>query len=193
MDQGFAPAIWPEEPVPPQVENCSLCELSKQRTRVLWGEGNHHAHIIVVLDNPGSREDKDGNAYICGTRQTLQYAAHLAGLTTEELYVTYILKCRPMRKYDKEKARTACLAYLEEQLQNNHFEIAFCLGDTAVKTFFADNDQSVKNTRGSWHQIRGLPTYTSYHPLAVRRRPNLFGIFVEDWQQVSDKAANLKI
>jgi len=30
----------------------------------------------------------------------------------------------------------------------------------------------------------GVKTAVSYHPLAVRRRPNLWGLFMEDWKFV---------
>ncbi|HEX3029840.1 MAG TPA: uracil-DNA glycosylase [Clostridia bacterium] len=187
MEQCFSPTIWAEDPLPEAVKDCTLCELNKQRTRIVWGEGNPKADIVVILDNPGSREDKDGNAIICGTRQTLQFAADSVGLNEKDLYITYILKCRPVRKYNKENARETCLGYLNQQLQISNFKIAFCLGDAAVKTFFSDPERDVKGTRGAWHYVRNIPTYVSYHPLAVRRRPNLYGIFVNDWEQVASK------
>ncbi|HEX9061279.1 MAG TPA: uracil-DNA glycosylase [Clostridia bacterium] len=193
MNEYFSPSVWPEDPVPAGIEDCTRCELFKQRARVIWGEGNPKANIMVVLDNPGCREDKDGSAFICGTRQTLQSAANTVGLNEKDLYITYILKCRPVRKYDKEAARTTCLGYLQKQLQTNNFEIVFCLGDAAVKAFFGDPERSVKNTRGILHHIRGFPTCTSYHPLAVRRRPNLYGIFIEDWRQVASMSRNLNL
>lgn len=185
MEKHFMPAIWPEDPVPAGIGDCTRCELFKQRTRVIWGEGNPNADIMIVLDNPGCREDKEGRVFVCGTRQMLQLAADTVGLNEKDLYVTYILKCRPVRKYDKETARGICLGYLEQQLQSNNYRIVFCLGDTAVKAFFSDPEKSVKSTRGVCHHVRGLPTYTSYHPLAVRRRPNLYSNFIKDWEAVA--------
>lgn len=185
MEHNFSPTIWYEDPIPNHARDCTRCELNKQRSRIIWGEGNPKANIVVILDNPGCREDKDGNAYVCGTRHTLQLAASTVGLNENDLYITYILKCKPVRKYNKELARGICLGHLEHQLLDNNFKIAFCLGDTAVKTFFGTSEISVKTTRESWHHIRGLPTYTSYHPLAVRRRPNLYNIFIKDWENVA--------
>lgn len=75
MEQDFSPAIWSEDQLPDCAKGCTRCELHKQRTRIIWGEGNPKADIVVILDNPGCREDKNGNAFVCGTRQTLQFAA----------------------------------------------------------------------------------------------------------------------
>jgi uracil-DNA glycosylase len=188
MEHIFLRSIWSEDPVPSNAEGCTRCELFEQRTRIIWGEGNPKAPIIVILDNPGCREDKEGHEFVCGTRQTLQLAADAVGLQEKDLYVTYLLKCKPVRRYDKETARTTCFGYLEQQLRADHFKIAFCLGDTAAKAFFKDPEMSVKSIRGIWHQVTGIPTYVSYHPLAVRRMPNLYGNFIKDWKAVAHMA-----
>lgn len=40
------------------VENCSLCELSKSRKNVLFGEGNPNAEIMFIVDEPTATEDE---------------------------------------------------------------------------------------------------------------------------------------
>jgi DNA polymerase len=81
------------------------------------------------------------------------------------------LKCRPVRKYIKEAAWGSCIGYLEKQIETYSFRIAFCLGDVTVQAFFADTARNVKSTRGTWNHVRGLMTYASYHPLAVKKSP----------------------
>lgn len=186
----FEPALWPEHTAPVYAAGCEKCELCAQRTRIVWGEGNPEGNVIVVLDNPGSREDREGNPFVCGARQTLQRAAFEAGFSPEDLYITYILKCRPKRAYDKDRARLSCIAYLERQLEEHGYKAAFCLGDTAVKSFFGNAELTAKEARGTWHIVRGLPAYASYHPLAARRRPNLYNIFLGDWKAVREYTKN---
>lgn len=65
MDHPFV--ILPEEQAPESAEHCELCELAKQRKRVIWGEGNPKASLVMILDNPGAREDREGNEFLCGT------------------------------------------------------------------------------------------------------------------------------
>jgi len=149
----FTPTIWPEEAARDDMDHCRECELHCQRSRVIWGEGNPHAPIIVILDNPGAREDKFGNPFVCGTRQTLQYAAFEAGLKMEDLFITYILKCRPTRRYNKEASRGTCVRYLENQLQAQKPKLVFCLGNTAVQWFFENMEADVKSLRGTWYDV----------------------------------------
>lgn len=182
MDKLFEPSVWPEHAPPPHAKDCTRCELAKHRPRVIWGEGNPQASRLVLLDNPGAREDREGREYVCGTRDTLQSAAAQAGLTEQDLYVTYLLKCRPLRAYDKEAARNACMGHLMEQLAAIQPKAVLCLGNVALRSFVGDPDAEVKTMRGAWHEARGYRFLTSYHPLAVRRRPNLWTRFLEDVQ-----------
>src|SRR3954454_18579116 len=93
---------WPEEPTPDKYKNCQECGLYKHGTRMVWGEGNPEAPIMIILDNTGAREDREGEEFLCGPRQTLQEVASHAGLKIDDLYVTFILKRKPVRAYEKE-------------------------------------------------------------------------------------------
>jgi uracil-DNA glycosylase len=183
----FCPVLWQEDPTPERYLDCNECRLSKHGTRMVWGEGNPNASIMVLLDNPGSREDKDGTEFVCGTRQALQEAAHQVGFSDEDLYITYILKRRPIRAYEKEKTREICMIHLNEQLLTMQPKLVLCLGNVAVQAFFHNPEAEVKRMRGTIHQVHGYQTAVAYHPLAVRRRPNLWGLFIEDWTLVAKK------
>lgn len=183
----FCPSLWSEDPTPSSLHTCEDCGIYKHGSRMIWGEGNPDAQIMVLLDNPGERETKEGKSYVCGTRQTLQEAAHEVGLSEKELYITYILKRRPKRAYDKEQARQICMQHLKQQLQDYQPTLVFCLGNVAVQSFFGNHDVDVKGLRGKIHNINGYKTIVAYHPLAIRRRPNLRTLFMEDWQLLAQE------
>ncbi|MEH7094211.1 uracil-DNA glycosylase [Neobacillus vireti] len=188
----FCPILWPEEPTPEAYKNCGECGLDQHGSRLIWGEGNPNAPIMILLDNPGAREDREGNPFVCGTRQTLQSAAQEAGLTEEDLYVTYVLKRKPVRTYDKEEVRKTCMMHLKQQLSVKMPEFIFCLGNVAVQSFFQDSEVNVKQLHGKLHNVHGYHTTASYHPLAVRRRPNLWPIFIKDWKFLADNYRKLQ-
>lgn len=183
----YCPVLWPEEPTPEHLVNCRECGLIQHGSRMIWGEGNPQAPIMILLDNPGAREDREGNPMLCGTRQTLQKAANQVGLTMEDLYVTFILKRKPVRAYDKEHVRQICMGHLEQQLKEKQPQLIFCLGNVAVQSFFRNAEAEVKTLRCRMHEIQGIPTAVGYHPLAIRRRPNLWPTFLEDWQFLADQ------
>ncbi|MGG0811304.1 uracil-DNA glycosylase [Paenibacillus alvei] len=186
MDQPFI--VLPEEQAPEGIEHCELCQLSKQRTRVIWGEGNPKAPLMMILDNPGAREDQQGKPFLCGTRETLQLGMREAGIDVNAVYVTYLLKCRPLRAYNKPVARAACLPHLHLHLLQKQPLVLFGFGNVVAKPYFPDKESvSVKELRGSWCKFQGTPISFSYHPLAVRRRPNLLRIFVDDLRGLKEK------
>ncbi|WP_201305338.1 uracil-DNA glycosylase [Paenibacillus puerhi] len=173
--------ILPEESAPQAVKDCTRCELANQRTRVIWGEGNPAAPILLILDNPGAREDRHGSSFLCGTRETLQRGIKEAGLETDSIYITYLLKCRPIRAYDKPAAREACSPHLRLQLQEKRPLLLFGFGNVVAEALLPwMENASVKDLRGTWHEFQGIPIGFTYHPLAVRRRPNLLKFFVND-------------
>ncbi|WP_316570735.1 uracil-DNA glycosylase [Neobacillus sp. YIM B06451] len=178
----FCASLWNEEPTPENLINCSECGLDKHGSRMVWGEGNPHAPLLILLDNPGAREDREGKPFLCGTRQTLQKAAFEAGFQAEDLYVTYVLKRKPVRKYDKERTRQICMNHLKQQLELKHPQLIVCLGNIAVQSFFENNDTDVKSLRGKIHEVHGYKTIAAYHPLAVRRRPNLWPLLLADFK-----------
>ncbi|WP_246042204.1 uracil-DNA glycosylase [Cohnella pontilimi] len=158
--------ILPEEQAPEGIEHCELCELSKQRTRVIWGEGNPRASLMMILDNPGAREDRQGNSFLCGTRETLQLGMREAGIDANAVYVTYLLKCRPMRAYNKPKSRAACLPHLQLQLFQKQPLILFGFGNVVAEAVFPDKESaSVKELRGSWYEFQGMPISFTYQSL----------------------------
>lgn len=176
------PAIMPEHTIPAGHADCRRCEVSGHGSRVIWGEGNPAAPLFVVLDNPGAREDKEGRPFLCGTRETMQKAAFEAGVRPEALYVGFLLKCRPRKAYDKETARSVCIRHLWAQLEAVGPALVMCLGNVVCQAFFGDPEAAVKELRGRVHTVRGYNVVTSYHPLAVRRRPVLYKYFLADWR-----------
>ncbi len=188
----FCPEIWTEDPTPEAHKDCRECELYRQGSRMVWGEGNPKAPVMFILDNPGAREDREGSPFVCGTRQTLQTAANEAGMASDQLYMTYILKRRPIRAYDKPKTRAICMNHLLEQLQKQQPALVVCFGNVAVQSFFRNPELEVKSLRGSWQQVNGYPTAVTYHPLAARRRPNLYPLLLEDMRLVASRLLSLK-
>jgi hypothetical protein len=59
MDSCFEPVIWPEDKLPNEAVGYKECEICTEKSRVVWGEGNPNAPVVIILDNPGAREDKD--------------------------------------------------------------------------------------------------------------------------------------
>jgi uracil-DNA glycosylase family 4 len=47
-----------------EVINCKLCNLCRNRTNAVPGEGNSKASIMFVGEAPGRKEDEKGRPYV---------------------------------------------------------------------------------------------------------------------------------
>lgn len=170
---------WPEHPVPADIDSTDLATLEEHGTRVVWGEGRPDAPIMIVLDNPGAKEDRDGNPFVCGTRLTLRDALREAGIAAGDCYVTFLIKRRPRRAYDRADAHAAYKPLLDRQIATGRPRVLVFTGATVVNALL-DPDIEIKHARGRRFVYAGVPVIAAYHPLAARRRPQLFPSLVAD-------------
>lgn len=78
------------------------------------------------------------------------------------------------------------MIHLKQQLEEKHPKLILCFGNVAVQSFFDNPEAEVKSLRGAIHEIKGYPTVVGYHPLAVRRSPNLWSVFLEEWKVAAE-------
>ncbi len=167
--------LLPEIPIPQWVNRAALERLARRHhTPVLWAEGNPRGSIAIVLDNSGQRGRR------CTTRSTLLDAVRTAGMPIRELYVTWLAKFWPRRAYDKEQVRTLGRMLVEREIREIAPRVIVGMGDVVAQTLLRDPDAHVRELRGHTLKFAGRPLVVSYHPLAARRRPNLFPRLVED-------------
>lgn len=178
----------PEDPGPERPFSCAGCLLAGDGGRSIWGEGRRGAPILIVLDNPGLREDAAGRPFVCGTRATLRDALAEAGLTGEDVYVTYVLKCRPHRAYDRGAAWAACLPRLVAQVEEGRPRVLVALGNSVLRALTGDPAAEVREARGRILRWRDFPAVVGYHPLAARRRPALYPSLVADLRRAAGLA-----
>ncbi len=168
----------PELPAPPDAHREAWEALARSHgTPVIWAEGNPHAPVAIVLDNPGARE-REGVAWVCPTRETLRAAAREAGLS--DLYVTWLLKFRPRRAYDRAAARALGRDEVMREIARVNPRVVVAMGDVVAASLFDDPGAHVRELRGRERWMGGRPCVVSYHPLAAWRRPNLYPLVVED-------------
>lgn len=76
--------------------DCQRCDLHKTRTRLVFGEGNPDADILVIGEGPGAQEDETGLPFYGVAGQLLDQFLEAVALNREEdLYVTNVVCCRP--------------------------------------------------------------------------------------------------
>lgn len=81
------------------------------------------------------------------------------------------------------------MEYLREQIERKLPAVLVVLGNVVLRVVSGDAGAEVKNLRGRQLRLLGRPAVTGYHPLAARRRPNLFPLLVEDLSRARELLA----
>ncbi|NMP23269.1 uracil-DNA glycosylase family protein [Sulfobacillus harzensis] len=177
--------LWPEDVPPRQPIPCDTCELADHSPILVWGEGTE-APLWILLDNPGARATHEGSPFVCGTRQTLYEIVSQSGLAAKDCYLTFVVRRRPRRAYDKNNERRRCFMNFQHQREALRPRAVICLGNIAIQSFLSAPDAHVTQYRQTWTAHAGTWMTASYHPLAVRRRPYLASTFTQDWTFVRE-------
>jgi DNA polymerase len=87
----------------------------------------------------------------------------------ENVYIANVLKSRPPgNRNPTAEEVTACLPYLERQIQLIQPKLILALGRFAVQSLL-NTEESISRLRGKVHQYQGVPLIVSYHPAYLLR------------------------
>jgi len=154
-------------------ENCTLCDLAKTRTKVVFGEGNPNAKLMFIGEGPGEMEDKTGRPFVGRAGQLLtKIIENVLNLKRSDVYIANIVKCRPPnnRVPTIEEAET-CKPYLLKQIEIVNPEIIVCLGKTAFMYLLNDNTP-ISKVRGQIFEYKGKKVIPTFHPSYLLRNPS---------------------
>lgn len=73
-------------------EHCRGCELYKDATQTVFGEGPRRASLMLVGETPGDEEDKQGEPFVGPAGRLLNEALFEVGLSRDEVYITNAVK-----------------------------------------------------------------------------------------------------
>lgn len=181
--------------------DCRGCDLYKDATRTVFGEGPEDARIVMVGEQPGDREDVAGRPFVGPAGTLLDRAIEEAGLVRDEIYFTNVVKHfkhvtkgkrRIHKKPDLEEIR-ACIPWLEAELARIEPHVLVLLGATAAQAILGRSFR-VTQHRGEFVDSPLAPLVTAtVHPSLILRsrseeRRSAFDAFVTDLRRVARAA-----
>jgi DNA polymerase len=155
------------------VLNCHLCNLSKSRNKVVFGEGNLHSKIIFIGEAPGREEDLQGRVFVGRSGELLtKMIENVLNMKREEIYITNIVKCRPPQNRDPEIEEVeSCKPYLLKQIEIINPKIIVPLGRIAFK-YLLNDETPITKARGNLYSFRGIKVIPIFHPSYLLRNPS---------------------
>jgi uracil-DNA glycosylase len=154
--QSAAQRDRPPAPVPPRptpakmreaVDGCRACDLWEGATQAVMGEGAGHAPLMLVGEQPGDREDLEGHPFVGPAGRVLDRGLEQAGIDTGHVYITNVVKhfrykARGKRRIHQKPDRwqvSACLPWLEAEIEMVHPDALVCLGATAAQALLGSH------------------------------------------------------
>ncbi len=162
--------------------NCKACDLWKNATQTVFGEGSSKAKIMFVGEQPGDQEDRAGHPFVGPAGKLLNEALERAGIDRAEVYVTNVVKHFKWTPAERGKRRIhkkpryaeieACRPWLDAELRMVKPEILVCLGATAAQSLLG-RSFSVSRQRGQLVESSIAPYVTAtVHPSSILRAPD---------------------
>jgi DNA polymerase len=160
-----------------EADHCTRCDLYRNATQTVFGEGPVPARLLLIGEQPGDQEDRQGHPFVGPAGKLLDRALEAAGIDRDEAYVTNAVKhfkwkARGTRRiHEKPSAReeTACRPWFEEEVRLVDPAVIVALGATALRPLF-EGKTTVSGLRGSVQTSRfDIPTVVTTHPSAILR------------------------
>ncbi|NLI94097.1 MAG: uracil-DNA glycosylase [Peptococcaceae bacterium] len=169
-----------------EAATCRRCELGETRRSVVFGEGPPQAKLMLVGEAPGEKEDESGKPFAGQAGRILDKILEENGISREDIYITSVIKCRPPKNRMPKKAEvTACLPFLEKQIESIKPKIIVCLGSLAAKTII-DPKLKITEMRGKWVEKNGMKMMPTYHPASVFHDQEKMEAIREDFRKVKE-------
>ncbi len=178
---GYPPAPIPErrsaDALREALHRCRACDLFEGATQAVSGEGARDASVMLVGEQPGDREDREGHPFVGPAGGVLDTALIEAGIARQDAYVTNVVKhfrykTRGKRRIHQRPDRwqvSACLPWLEAELQLVKPAAVVLLGATAAQALLGSHIR-VGRDRGKPldSELAELVTLTT-HPSSILR------------------------
>jgi len=168
-----------------QAHECHLCDLSKSRTHVVFGEGNENADIMFIGEAPGATEDSAGKPFVGRSGELLnKMIENVLLLAREEVYISNIVKCRPRENAEPTPTEAhTCHPYLLKQIELIKPKIIVALGATAYH-YLSGDDTPISKVRGTIHTQHSYTLVPTYHPSYLLRNPSAKKEVFEDLKMI---------
>ena len=186
----FVPSSTDLDTLAAAAARCEGCELFRDATQTVFGQGSATATMMLVGEQPGDSEDKAGEPFVGPAGRLLDRALEEAGIDRSTVYVTNAVKhfrftttadsARRLHAKPSNRHVTACHPWLEAELTALTPEVVVALGAIAAQALLGPKFRVTQQhgQRLEWPPLTGLfagspipigHVIATIHPSAVLR------------------------
>ena len=163
--------------VPPLTLAALRCLIGALDNRAVMGEGPQHASLMIVGEQPGDQEDRQGRPFVGPAGQLLDVHLQRAGIERERAYVTnavkhfkYVMRGkRRLHQSPAAKEIDTCRWWLEGERELVKPRMMLALGASAARGLLGKT-VSISKARGTPHRLDdGSELWITAHPSYLLR------------------------
>jgi DNA polymerase len=182
------------------VADCRGCDLWENATQAVSGEGPARADLMLVGEQPGDQEDRQGHPFVGPAGRVLDDALEQVGIRRSSIFVSNAVKHFAFKPRGKRRIHRpptadeirACHPWLEAELRLVRPRILVCLGASAARSVLG-RPVTINRVRGGPVDAPLQPTvFVTVHPSSILRtdppdRDDAMQAFVADLDRVADE------
>ncbi|MGO9134232.1 MAG: UdgX family uracil-DNA binding protein [Methylovirgula sp.] len=179
---------------------CERCSLYQAAAQTVFGEGSPSAALMLVGEQPGDQEDRQGHPFVGPAGVMLDRVLQEAGLDRDSVYITNAVKHfkfeprgkRRLHKRPNHYEVQQCRWWLEREIEIVKPSLIVALGATAAHAL-SGRTITLSRERGRvmplFNEMQGMVTM---HPSAILRmreedaRHSAFESLVADFRKARD-------
>jgi uracil-DNA glycosylase len=156
---------------------CRGCHLWRGATQTVFGEGLKRSRLMLVGEQPGDQEDRQGKPFVGPAGKELDRGLDAAGIARSEAYVTNVVKHfkfeergrRRIHQTPKRFEIDACRPWLDEELRVVEPEALVLLGATAAKALLGSSFRLTQHRGELLESDLARIVTATIHPSAILR------------------------
>ena len=180
-----------------QINSIENCNLKKNSTNIIMGDGEINSSIMLIGEAPGEIEDNTAQSFQGDVGSLLKKMLSAINIKMEKVYLTYAINFRPPqdRKPTSQEIKRYSV-FLKEHITIIDPKIIILMGSTAMEAVTGFNGR-ISNERGKWKEIflknKTLPLMVTFSPSYLIRFPENKKHSWEDLKKIKIKIEDLGI
>lgn len=171
------------------VRRCRRCALCHTRTHAVPGVGSLTTRVVLIGEAPGREEDERGEPFVGRSGRVLNQLLDEVGLRRDDVYITNVVKCRPVEGVPPGRNRAptkaeieTCAPWLDAQLRMLNPEVIVTLGQIALSRILPG--ERVGEVHGRALRDGAKTVLPLYHPAMARYGPKWVALLRRDFRRL---------
>jgi uracil-DNA glycosylase len=177
--EGFVPKSRDLRKLATAARECRGCDLWKDATQTVFGEGPRRARAVFVGEQPGDQEDRQGHPFVGPAGRVFDDALERAGIDRDSVYVTNAVKHFKWKAEGKRRIHdrasrwqiVACRPWLLAELRALEPRLVVVLGAVAASSLLGPDFRVTQHRGQVTEGPLGGSMLATVHPSSILRGP----------------------